>query len=64
MKSALVSFVTDDSVPKLEETNLPMPHIMYGIIALGVFLALLGLLWSFRNTAGRPRPQAGRQSGH
>ncbi|MEO8851194.1 MAG: hypothetical protein ABI360_05640 [Allobranchiibius sp.] len=64
MKSALVSFVTDDSVPKLEESHLPMPHIAYGLLALGVFFALLGLLWSFRNTAGRPRPQAGRKSGH
>ena len=64
MKSALVSFVTDDSVPELVETHLPMPHIMYGIIALGVFLAMLGLLWSFRNTAGRPRSQSGRQSRH
>ncbi len=64
MKSALVSFVTDNSVPKLEESHLPMPHIAYGVIAFGVFLVLLGVLWSFRNTAGRLRPQSGRKSGH
>jgi hypothetical protein len=38
-------------VPKLEENHLPMPHILYGLIAFAVFLLLLGILWTFRNTA-------------
>lgn len=63
MKSSLVSFVTDDSVPALHEHELPMAHLAYGGIAFGVFLLMLALLWSFRNTAAKPRPQSGRKSG-
>lgn len=31
--------------------TLPMPPIAFGLIAFGVFLVLLGITWSFRNTA-------------
>lgn len=36
-----------------EETTreLPMPKIAYFIIAFALFLVLLGVTWSFRNTA-------------
>ncbi len=72
MKSSLVSFAADDSVPELREHELPMAHLAYGIIAFSVFLLLLGILWSFRNTAGKPRSprssgpsnSSGRGSGH
>ncbi|GAA1144681.1 hypothetical protein GCM10009583_13320 [Ornithinicoccus hortensis] len=30
--------------------ELPLEPVMFGVIAIIVFLALLGLLWSFRNT--------------
>ena len=36
---------------KLRE--LPMPSWAFGLIALACFLALLGVLWTFRNTAAR-----------
>ena len=36
---------------KLRE--LPMPDWAYGVIAFGCFLVLLGVLWSFRNTAAK-----------
>lgn len=64
MKSSLVSFVADNSVPPLTKHELPMAHLAYGGIAFGVFLLMLALLWSFRNTAAKPRPQSGRKSGH
>lgn len=64
MKSSLVTFVTDNSVPPLQEHSLPMPHIAYGVIAIGVFLSMLALLWSFRNTAAKPRSRPGQKSGH
>ena len=32
---------------------LPMPTLAYGAIALASFIALLGVLWSFRNTAAK-----------
>lgn len=41
--------------------QLPMPAWAYGAIAFGSFVVLLGVLWSFRNTAARhdkPNPGA------
>jgi hypothetical protein len=32
---------------------LPMPDWSYGVIAFASFLVLLGVLWSFRNTAAK-----------
>ncbi|MBB2890930.1 hypothetical protein [Flexivirga oryzae] len=51
MTSSLIQFAADSAVPKLEENHLPMPHWMYGGIAMLVFLLLLGICWTFRNTA-------------
>lgn len=31
-------------------TELPLEPVWYGVLALVGFIALLGLLWSFRNT--------------
>ncbi len=53
MTSSLVALTMSADIPKLHENELPMPHIFYGIIAICVFLALLGVLWAFRNTAYR-----------
>ena len=40
--------------------ELPMPPWAFGAIALASFLALLGVLWTFRNTAARyDRPDPG-----
>ena len=33
--------------------ELPLPAWSYGAIALTCFMALLGVLWSFRNTAAK-----------
>jgi hypothetical protein len=33
--------------------ELPMPAWAYGAIALASFLLLLGVLWTFRNTAAK-----------
>ncbi|TWP34405.1 hypothetical protein [Leekyejoonella antrihumi] len=56
MTSSLVSLNATAPVPPLHENALPMPHIFYGIIAICVFLALLAILWSFRNVASKTRP--------
>lgn len=64
MTSSLVKYATDSSVPKLEENHLPMPHWMYGGIAFCVFLLLLGILWTFRNTAANLRDGAKGEKEH
>lgn len=33
--------------------QLPMPAWAFGAIAFGTFVVLLGVLWSFRNTAAK-----------
>jgi len=33
--------------------ELPMPPAAYGVLAFLAFLILLGVTWSFRNTAGK-----------
>ena len=33
--------------------SLPMPDVLYGVLAFAVFLLLLGITWMFRNTASR-----------
>ena len=48
--STAATLATADTA-KLRE--LPMPTWAYGGIALASFFALLGVLWSFRNTAAR-----------
>jgi hypothetical protein len=64
MTSSLVKYATDSSVPKLEENHLPMPHILYGLIAFAVFLLLLGILWTFRNTGASLRDGAEGEKEH
>ena len=51
-------------VAETEEATreLPMPVIAYFIIAFSLFVVLLGITWSFRNTAaklGSPRRAPG-----
>jgi hypothetical protein len=33
--------------------ELPMPSWAYGVVAFASFLVLLGVLWTFRNTAAK-----------
>ncbi len=59
MTSTLVRFVTEEGA----HNELPMPAWVFGVIAMTAFVALLGVLWSFRGTAAKIRgaehPDAG-----
>jgi len=59
MTSTLVRFVTEEGGHR----ELPMPAWAFGVIAMGGFLFLLAVLWSFRGTAAKIRgaehPDAG-----
>jgi len=58
--SAAATLATADA---LKPRVLPMSTWAYGGIALAAFLALLGVLWTFRNTAAKydkPGPGVGR----
>jgi hypothetical protein len=68
MTSAL--FVASQGTSHEVHTQLPIDPLMYGVIALVAFMALLGLLWSFRNTLalspgkGPEDAAAGRDADH
>jgi hypothetical protein len=64
---SVAKFAANPNVPPLQEHHLPLPHWAYGLLALGFFAVLLGILWMFRNTAGSGRTSAGHaeaKSGH
>ncbi len=44
--------------------QLPMPAIAFFLIAFGIFVALLLVTWSFRNTAYKVQPRSQGQSDH
>lgn len=50
MSMSLVRLASQES-----HRQLPMPDYLYGILALLSFALLLGILWSFRNTANKVR---------
>ena len=45
------------------EHQLPMPAIMFGLIALAVFAVLGVVMWSFRDVANRHAQVSGRPGG-
>jgi len=51
MSQALVVAATTPE----HHTELPLPPTMYGVIAIVVFIALLGLVWTFRGNSNKHR---------
>jgi hypothetical protein len=47
----------------VHQNELPMPAILYGIIAMGAFIALALITWSYRDVSNRNPRRAGR-AGH
>jgi len=47
--STVATLATAETVVR----ELPMPPWAFGVIAFGCFIVLLGVLWSFRNTAAK-----------
>ncbi len=44
--------------------ELPMPVIVYFLIVFAIFLVLLGITWTFRNTAYKVRRPAAQPPRH
>ncbi|HPB73448.1 MAG TPA: hypothetical protein PLX71_10770 [Phycicoccus sp.] len=44
--------------------ELPMPPESYGLIALVLFVLLLAVTWTFRNTSQKHVPPADGEHGH
>ncbi|MFZ9743950.1 MAG: hypothetical protein ACO3BY_00285 [Aquiluna sp.] len=47
----------------VHHTELPMPAILYGVIAMTAFLALAGITWSYRDVSNR-NPRRSQRAGH
>ncbi len=47
----------------VHHTELPMPAILYGAIAMGAFLALAAVTWSYRDVSNR-NPKRSERAGH
>ena len=48
----------------VHHTELPFPSFFFGLIAMGAFIALAGVTWSYRNVANRHSHKTGSQSAH
>ncbi len=47
----------------VHHTQLPMPAILYGAIAMAAFLALAAVTWSYRDVSNRS-PKRSERAGH
>lgn len=45
-------------------SELPMPSILYGVIAMGAFIALGVVTWSYRHVSNRHSHKVDAHSGH
>jgi hypothetical protein len=47
----------------VHHTELPMPAILYGALAMTAFLALAAVTWSYRDVSNR-NPKRSERAGH
>jgi len=47
----------------VHHTELPMPAILYGALAMAAFLALDAVTWSYRDVSNR-NPKRSERAGH
>ncbi|NBU22398.1 MAG: hypothetical protein EBS38_00525 [Actinobacteria bacterium] len=48
----------------IRHTEIPMDPVLYGVIAMGVFIVLGLITWSYRNVANRHSHKATKSSHH
>ena len=46
-----LSFLAEGTVEQVRE--LPMSPLSFGLMVIVIFIALLGLVWTFRNTSNK-----------
>ncbi len=47
----------------VHQTELPMPAILYGALAMAAFLTLAAVTWSYRDVSNR-NPKRSERAGH
>lgn len=58
----MVSVLLSEAI--VHHSELPMPAILYGLVALGGFLALAAVTWSYRDVSNRNPNRSQKQAGH
>jgi hypothetical protein len=48
----------------VHHTELPFDAFLFGVIAMGAFLALAGVTWSYRNVANRHNHKTSAHNSH
>jgi formate-dependent nitrite reductase membrane component NrfD len=58
----LLALLTE--VPFIQHTELPIPALMYGVIAIGAFALLGFIVFSYRDVANRHSHKNSSSAGH
>ena len=58
----MISILLEEAI--VHHNELPMPAILYGVIALAGFLALGAVTWSYRDVSNRNMRRSNQQAGH
>ena len=58
----MISILLEEAI--VHHNGLPMPAILYGVIALAGFLALGAVTWSYRDVSNRNMRRSNQQAGH
>ncbi|HAE74009.1 MAG: hypothetical protein ACI9SV_000055 [Aquiluna sp.] len=60
----MISILFEEGVI-IHHTELPIPGLMFGIIAFASFLVLAAITWSYRDVANRhSHKESGSRAGH
>jgi len=58
----VISILLEEAI--VHHNELPIPAILYGVIALAGFLALGAVTWSYRDVSNRNMRRSNQQAGH
>ena len=58
----MISILLEEAI--VHHNELPIPAILYGVIALAGFLALGAVTWSYRDVSNRNMRRSNQQAGH
>ncbi len=58
----MISILLEEAI--VHHNELPIPAVLYGVIALVGFLALGAITWSYRDVSNRNMRRSNQQAGH
>lgn len=58
----MISILLEEAI--VHHNELPMPAVLYGLIALVGFVALSAVTWSYRDVSNRNPRRSSHQAGH